>query len=348
MPRKPLRILAVAGALFGLLVLAGWWYWQGFELQPPQPGNPQATAADLTFLAHPPPPRGRILAVVSSTPRLADGRKGGYELTELSRAYWTFLANGFEVDIASPRGDEPPMVLDEGLVDADYAFLNDADVQRRLRDTLALRDVDPTRYAAVYFVGGKGAMVDFPDNPDVVRIIRDIDARGGVLAGICHGPAALAGATRADGTPFLRGRRATAFTNDEELFLIEDAQALFGTLLQDRIIADGAEFDEGPMYLDNVVVDGRIVTGQNPWSTWTAAEAVVRALGHTPVARQVSGEELAVAVIARYWSDGYDAARAMLDGAPHADASLILMHGVVAAMRGELAHAFQLQRLARR
>jgi putative intracellular protease/amidase len=344
------RGLAVACASLALVVVGGWIYLTGFDLDRLPAANPQASHEEIDFLATPAPPRGRLLAVVTSAARIGDGRRrGGYELTELSRAYYTFKANGYEVDIASPAGGTPLVVIDDDdMTDVDFAFLNDPEAQRQVAETLRLDGVDPTAYEGVYFVGGKGAMVDFPDNPDIRRIIADIDARGGVIGAVCHGPAALLGARGADGRPLLAGRRVTAFTNDEELFLISDAHDVFGRLLQDRLIDAGALFAEGPMYLDNTVVDGRLVSGQNPWSTWSVAEAMIRALGHEPVPRKTSGEEHAVAVLAVYRRNGFDAARARRVDHADADARLILMHALVAAMRGELLDAWRLQRLAHR
>lgn len=142
-----------------------------------------------------------------------------------------------------------------------------------------MADVDASRYAAVYFVGGKGAM--------------------------------------------------------------------FPYLQQDRLVRQGARYEEGPMYLDNTVVDGRLVTGQNPWSTWSTAEAMVRALGHAPVARDPTREELAVQVLAAYHRGGVDAAREARAARPGADKRLLLMHALVAAMQGRPADAWRLQALAR-
>jgi putative intracellular protease/amidase len=341
------RILVAAGIGILFVVAGSSLYWQGFALDRAPRANPAAMPGDLAFLAAPAAPRGRLLAVVSSAERLADGRRrGGFELTELARAYYTFKANGYEVDLASPRGGKPLMVIDDDdMSDADFAFLNDPQARRQVAETLRLADIDPATYAGVFFVGGKGAMVDFPGDPDIQRIVADIDARGGVIAAVCHGPAAWLGLRGADGRPLLAGRRVTAFTNEEELFLIPDAAELFGGLLQDRLAADGAVFVEGPIYLDNTVVDGRLVSGQNPWSTWSVAEAVVQALGHAPVARERSSEEQAVAVLAVYRRDGLEAARAWRVDA--ADVRLILMHALVAVMRGELLDAWRLQRLAR-
>jgi putative intracellular protease/amidase len=341
-------LLGVLALAVGLGV-AGWIFVAGLDLDALPQVNRDARADQLDFVQQRvPEARGRILAVLSSTARFADGKRAGYELTELSRAYWVFVANGFEVDLASPQGGEPPMVLDgDDVTDADFAFLNDENAQAKLAATIPLAQIDPARYAAVYFVGGKGTMFDFPGNPDVARIVYDIDARSGVVGAVCHGPAALVDLVRQDGKPWLHGRRVSAFTNAEELFLMEDARAHFPWLLQDKLSAQGAEFVEGQMYLRNHVVDGRLVTGQNPWSTWAVAEAMVEALGHVPVPRAVTGEELAVEVLAVYHRDGFDAARRARAATPGVDRRLLLMHAVVASMQWRLREAWQLQALGR-
>lgn len=337
----------LAGLVLGL-ALAGWAYVESLDLEAEPRGDTSATAADLAFVqGGVRERRGRVLAVLSSTARFdQERRKGGYELTELSRAYWVFVANGYEVDIASPRGGSPPQVLDEDLIDADYAFLNDPAAQAKLAATIALADVDPARYDAVYFVGGKGAMFDFPGNADIARIVRDIHPRG-VVGAVCHGPAALLDLTLADGTPLLQGRRVTGFSNAEELFLIEDARTAFPFLLQDALAGQSAGFVEGPMYLDNTVSDGGVVTGQNPWSTWSVAEAMVRALGHEPVARETTREETSVDLLATYHREGIDQALAAKQAAPPSSKHLLLMHALVAGMQWRLGKAWELQRLAR-
>jgi putative intracellular protease/amidase len=339
------RCLAFLAGLVLALALVGWAFVHSLDLDALPKPNEAATVADLAFVdASAREPRGRILAVLTSTDRLGDKRTG-FELTELSRAYWVFRANGYAVDFASPRGGEPSMVRDEDLVDADHAFLNDRGAMAALATTIALRNVDPGRYAAVYFVGGKGAMFDFPGNADIARIVRAIAPRG-VVGAICHGPAALLDLELADGTPLLRGKRATGFTNAEELFLMDDARERFPFLLQDALSAQGASFVEAPMYLDNTVVDGRLVTGQNPWSTWSLAEAMVRALGHAPVAREATPEERSVRLFAEYHARGLDAALALKARSPGSDRRLLLMHAVIAAMQWRLVDAWRLQRLA--
>ena len=344
------RIAVVGGAFVLLVGIGGFAYVQALDLDSQPPARASSTVADLAFMRGAmPATRGRILAVVTSTEHFPDGqKKAGFELSELARAYYIFRANGYEVDIASPQGGSPPMRLDdEDAVAADYAFLNDAEARAKLEGSLTLRSIDPARYAAVYFVGGKGTMFDFPDDSDLQRIVRTVYASGGVIGAVCHGPAALLEVTLDDGTPLLRGRRIAAFSNDEELFLIEDARLRFPYLLQDRLVEKGARYVEGPMYLDNTVVDGRIVTGQNPWSTWSTAEAMVRALGHAPIARAPGPDEQAVRVLVAYRREGMDAARALRAALPEADKRLLLMHALVAGMQGRLGEAWHFQTLAR-
>lgn len=346
--KLPIALSATLGLCLAL-ALGGWAYVASLDLALEPRANEHATADDLPFLqARTSERRGRILAVVTSTPFIGDSdKKSGYELTELSRAYWTFLANGFEVDIASPGGGEPPMVLDrDDAGDADYAFLNDARARALLADTLPLSQVDPTLYRAVYFVGGKGTMFDFPGNPDIARIVAEIGPRG-VIGAVCHGPAALIGLRDASGRPWLLGRRVTGFTNEEELFLIGNARELFPYLLQDELSRQGAKFVEGRMYLGNTVIDDRLVTGQNPWSTWDVAENMVRALGHEPVPRERSAEEVSVQLLATYHDAGIEAALETKARAARSDKHLLLMHAVVAAMQWRLGEAYDLQKLAR-
>lgn len=333
-------VLLLAGSLF--------LYSRGYRLDAAAPANRNATPASLSYLQQAAPQRGRILVVVSSASHFPGGiKKAGYELTELSRAYYVFRANGFEVDIASPQGGEPVARIDpDGMGDADFAFLNDPAAQRKVKASLALARVDPARYDAVYFAGGKGAMFDFPANPDVARIAGAIAGRG-VVGAVCHGPAALLGVRLADGTPLVAGRRMTGFSNAEELLLMKDARQRFPWLLEERARELGARFTAGPLFVDTTVVDGGLVTGQNPWSTWSVAEAMVTALGHTPVPRVRTAEEHSVHVLAAFHAGGWDAARAAQQRAPHHDRSLLLLHALVAAMDWRMADAFRLQRLAR-
>ena len=311
--------------------------------------------ADVPYVAQTPPAvRGRILAVVTSADRFAGtDEPTGYELTELSRAYYVFRANGFEVDVASPQGGEPPAVLDgDDIGPFDYAFMNDAEAWAKVENSVPVADVDAGEYDAVYFVGGKGTMFDFPEDPAVQALARDVYEAGGVVAAVCHGPAALVNVVLSDGQPLLAGRRVAGFTNEEELFLIPDAAEVFPFLLEDGLAEGGADVSTGPIYLEHMVQDGRLITGQNPWSVWAMAEAVVEALGYTPVLREPTPEEHAVGVLLRYETEGDAAAQSHLrsllaDDAASVDRHLLATHAFVAARQGRWAKAADLVGLLR-
>ena len=103
------------------------------------------------------------------------------------------------------------------------------------------------------------------------------------------------------------------------------------------------------MYLENVVVDGKLVTGQNPWSTWTLAESMIEALGHKPKSRPITAEENSVAILNAYAQLGYDPAKQMLEqnlneGTPiHRE--LLAVHSIVSSMQWELGTTIDLIRL---
>ncbi|ELR73422.1 ThiJ/PfpI family protein [Fulvivirga imtechensis AK7] len=312
----------------------------------------KAAPTDLSYLtADSIPVRGKILAVVTSCGVMGDnGKPTGYELTELSRAYYVFMANGFEVDIASPLGGKPPVVIDdEDMGVYDYAFLNDTIAQIKVDHTIAIKDVTPDDYQAVYFVGGKGTMFDFPDNKYIQSLVRQYYDSGKVIGAVCHGPAALINVTLNGGQHLVANRKISGFTNEEELFLIPDAPDIFPFLLQDKLVEKGARFDRGSMYLENVVQDGSLVTGQNPWSTWKVAGQMIEQMGYVPKKREKTTEENAVEILNVYGKIGYAAARKHIDefhsNGRLVNRELVAVHSIVAAMQWKLGNAVALIRL---
>ncbi|MBH5321319.1 type 1 glutamine amidotransferase domain-containing protein [Aurantiacibacter sediminis] len=335
--------LVIVGVL--TVTFAAWWISIDLDSQPL--ADPETSPGDLAFLANAvEEDRGTILAVVTSTERAGDGINAGYELTEMARAYYVFRANGYDVVVASPQGGRAPVNIDEELTEYDYAFLNEAEAQGLVEATLRVADVDPANYDAVYFVGGKGAMFDFSDNPDIQAIASQIYDTGGVVGAVCHGPAALIGVQLADGTTLLENKSVAGFSNEEELFIIPDSRDVFPYLLEDGLREAAQNYSEAPKYLDHTITDGRLVTGQNPWSTWTVAEGMIRALGHEPVEREISSEEKAIALLATYHAQGMDAALADRESQSGSDKRLILLHALIALMEGQPGVALQIQRLA--
>jgi putative intracellular protease/amidase len=297
--------------------------------------------------------RGKILAVVTSTATMGTSGKGtGYELTELARAYYVFEANGFDVDIASPLGGKPPVVLDDDDMGIfDYAFLNDSIAQSKTNNSLLLKDIKPEIYEAVYFVGGKGAMFDFPNNKFIHALIQDFHKNNKVIGAVCHGPAAFVNVTLKDGQSFLKNKQVSSFTNKEELLLIPKAESVFPFLLQDKLISQGAVFNEGIMYLEKISHDNNLITGQNPWSVWAMAEAMVKQIGYTPKHRAITAEENAVKVLFAYETKGKEDAKAVIkqiveENKKSVSRSLLINHSAVSVIQGHLKKSYDLLRLA--
>ena len=219
-----------------------------------------------------------ILIVLTSHAELGDtGRATGYYMPEVAHPWRVFTEAGYRVDLASVRGGRPPA----SGVDVDdavqKAFLDDPEMSAKLADTLRPEDVDPARYDAVFFAGGHGTMWDFPGNEALAALARDVYEAGGVVAALCHGPAALVGVRLSDGSPLVEGRRLTGFTNAEEaaVGLTDIVPFALQTALEDL----GGKHEGAPEFTAHTVTDGRLVTGQNPASATVTAVATVRALG---------------------------------------------------------------------
>ena len=338
-------------SLIVVLVSFGIWF---ISLLPSEEADVKTSSLEkLSYLSENIIPyRGKILAVVTSSAEMGtSGKSTGYELTELSRAYYVFKANGFDVDIASPLGGKPPVVLDDDdMGKFDYAFLNDSIAQYKTSHTIAMSDVVAKDYEAVFFVGGKGAMFDFPENKDIQALVLNRYQAGKVIGAVCHGPAALVNVKLDNGRPLIENKKVSGFTNNEELLLIKDAKSIFPFLLQDKLAAQGAQFNEGTMYLENVSHDGNLVTGQNPWSTWKLAETMIEQLGYTPKYREITAEENAIKVLEVFEKEGSEKAKELIvsmasEGNKPADRIVIATHGILAVMQGEIGRFFTIVRL---
>ena len=222
----------------------------------------------------------KVLLALTSHGDLAGRRSTGYYLSEAAHPWRVFVDAGYTVDLVSTAGGEPPV---DGVDTSDpvqQAFLDDAEMSAKLRSTPRFADVDAVEYDAVFFAGGHGTMWDFPGDPDLATLGRELYEAGGVVAAVCHGPAALVGITLSDGTPLVQGKEVSAFTNaEEEAAGLTDAVPF---LLQTRLEELGAKHTGAADFEPHVVTDGRLVTGQNPASATGVAQAVLAALDEQP------------------------------------------------------------------
>lgn len=215
-----------------------------------------------------------LIATTSHATKGATGQPTGAYLPEIAHPYAVFARAGYQVELASVRGGELPL---DGVTDADGPSREFLTHHRdELAHSLAAAAVDPGRYDAIYFAGGHGAMWDLPDDQAFQRVTAAVYERGGVVAAVCHGPAALVNVRLADGSYLVAGKEVSAFTNEEERAVELDGVVPF--LLADQLEQRGARHRGAPMWKAQVVVSDRLVTGQNPASAAGVAEAVVRVL----------------------------------------------------------------------
>jgi putative intracellular protease/amidase len=347
------KILYSTALLISLIALFLYWLITSLSVDQPIKNIKDIKPAQVPYIAKAiTQKRGKILAVVTSTDVMgASGKSTGYELTELSRAYYVFTSNGFEVDIASPKGGLPPVVIDDDdMAEFDFAFLNDEHAQAKVQNSFAIADVNAQDYQAVYFIGGKGAMFDFPNNTAIQNIVSEMYEQGKTVAAICHGPAALVNVKLSDGSYLLANKQVSSFTNEEELFLIPDAEVIFPFLLEDKLRQQGARPEVGTRYLEQVSHDGNLITGQNPWSVWKTAETIITQLGYQPVAREISATEHTVNVLRNYHKHGFSMAKQQLIELVNSpqisvDKNLLAMHSILAAMDWEIGTSIEIIRL---
>jgi putative intracellular protease/amidase len=217
-----------------------------------------------------------VLMLVTSAGRMPGGEPTGLWLEEFAVPWQVLRDSGHEVTAASPSGGAAPIDPRSGEDARQHPQWSAA--LRVLQDTVRLRDQRADDHAALFVCGGHGTMFDFPDNPDLARLLADFHAQGKPIAAVCHGPAAFVGATRDDGRPLVEGHTLTAFSDAEE-----QAVGLAGAvpfLLSQRLAALGARVENGPAFEPNVRRDDWLVTGQNPVSSARTAETLVEALRH--------------------------------------------------------------------
>jgi len=218
----------------------------------------------------------KVLIVLTSNSQLGDtGGKTGFWLPELTHPYYELKDAGYAIDIASIQGGMAP-IDPNSYDDTDQhnnRFLKDAELMSKVIKSTPIESIDPSGYSVVLYSGGSGTMWDFPNNEHVNRISKEIYESNGIVSAICHGPAALIDVKLSDGNYLVSGRKITAFTNDEEAD-IEQIEIL-PFLLQDKLIERGAHHVYGKSWAENVVVDGRLITGQNPASAKKVATKII-------------------------------------------------------------------------
>jgi len=232
-------------------------------------------------------PEGKALIICTSNDRLGeDGDKTGVWGSELTAPYYEFRDGRMFVDVASIEGGQIPIDPQSFIwvmkSEHDERYLSDPQLQEKVRNSLLIDDIDFTEYDIIFLAGGWGAAYDLGFSEVLGRKITEAYAAGKIVGGVCHGPLGLLRARDENGEPLVKGRRLTAVTDKqvEELGITMTPQHP-----ERELRAAGAEFESGTAFRDvfanHVVVDDRIVTGQNQNAGAEVANVMMMAAGGT-------------------------------------------------------------------
>jgi putative intracellular protease/amidase len=223
----------------------------------------------------------KVLMVLTSHDQLGNtGKKTGFWLEEFAAPYYTFKDANAEIVLASPAGGQPPLDpksdLPEFQTALTHRFKADTAAQQALAHTVPLASVNVQDFDTVFYPGGHGPLWDLAESPVSIRLIEAFDRAGKPVGLVCHAPGALRHVKAANGEPLIKGRRVTGFTNGEEAAV--ELTDVVPFLIEDEFKALGGLYEKGPDWAPHVVVDGRLVTGQNPASSEGVAQALLALL----------------------------------------------------------------------
>jgi putative intracellular protease/amidase len=223
----------------------------------------------------------KILMVLTSHDKLGDtGKKTGFWLEEFAAPYYVFKDAGAEITLASPKGGQPPLDPKSDEPDAQTAaterFKQDSQSQAALASTVKLSEIAPLHYDAVFYPGGHGPLWDLAEDQESIAIIETLHQAGKPVALVCHAPGVLRHVKGSDGTPLVKGRKVTGFTDTEEKAVGLTDVVPF--LVEEELIALGGNYSRADDWQSYVVQDGNLITGQNPASSEEAARRLLEVL----------------------------------------------------------------------
>jgi len=223
----------------------------------------------------------KILMVITSHDKLGNtGKKTGFWLEEFAAPYYVFKEAGVEMVLSSPLGGQPPFdpKSDEKEFQTELTarYKQDKDAQEKLAHTVKLSTVTHEGFDAVFYPGGHGPMWDLAEDKDSIALLEAFYAAGKYLALVCHAPGVLRHVKAPDGNWLVKGKKVTGFTNTEEEAVQLTHVVPF--LVEDELKAKGGNFSKGDDWQPYVLIDGKLVTGQNPASSGPGATVLLALL----------------------------------------------------------------------
>jgi putative intracellular protease/amidase len=223
----------------------------------------------------------KVLMVLTSHDQLGNtGRKTGFWLEELAAPYYVFKDVGAQITLASPKGGRPPLDPKSNepnfQTDITRRFEKDAAAEDQLSKTVRLDSVKQEDFDTVFYPGGHGPMWDIAEDKNSIKLIESFLAAGKYVALVCHAPGALRHVKTPQGKPLVEGKNVTGFTNGEEEAVGLTKVVPF--LVEDELMRLGAIFTKVKDWGVHTIVDGQLITGQNPASSGPAARVLIETM----------------------------------------------------------------------
>ena len=236
----------------------------------------------------------KILMVLTSHDQLGNtGRKTGFWLEEFAAPYFVFKDAGVELTLASPKGGQPPLDpksdLPENQTPAMTRFKKDKMAQQALANTATLSSMNSEDFDTVFYPGGHGPMWDLAEDPVSIALLESFYNSGKPIALVCHSPGVLRH-VKYKGEPLVKGKHVTGFTDGEE----EEVQLtkVVPFLVEDELLRLGAIFEKKANWQPFAISDGRLVTGQNPASSTSAAQALLKLMAGLELESSTNGVQI--------------------------------------------------------
>lgn len=222
-----------------------------------------------------------ILFVITSHDELGNtGHKTGFWVEEFAAPYYHLIDAGFNVSIATPKGGQAPIdpnsEAPSAQTEATERYYKDLTVQGLIASTKKLDEVKAEDFDAVFYPGGHGPLWDLANDTDSAQLIMDFHSANKPIGAVCHASGIFKNIYLEDGTPFVKGKRMTGFSNSEEAAV--QLTDIVPFLVEDELNKLGALYTKAADWVVHTEEDGLLITGQNPASSEAVAEKMVALL----------------------------------------------------------------------
>lgn len=221
-----------------------------------------------------------LLLMVTGTDKYASWSPAtGLWLSELTHICHSAQEHGCAITLASPKGGNTPvdpeslkpMALDK----VSKSYWENPIFREMLENTKSLDEISGQIFDCIYLAGGHGMMYDFPDNTVLQAIVKIHYESNKMVAAICHGVCGLLNVKLSDGEYLVKNKKLTGFSWLEEDLAGRKKEVPFN--LEEALKERGANYHKAlvPM-ASKVVIDGDLITGQNPFSSEEIAKAILQ------------------------------------------------------------------------